>query len=319
MSIAFVRRVGVQSTLWIHNLSDGSERQIWDGLDRDQIEGFGTNYIYPGYDWMPDGQSLIVWAGGKINRVATDGSGANVIPFEAAVSLNYREPLRAAQNPASDEVQAKLIRWPVISPDGNTLVFNAFGHLYYQSLPGGAPQRVTSDSDFEFSPMFSPDGDQLAYTTWNDAAGGKLRTLSMRRGKPGSARTIFESQTQLVNPAYSANGEQLLVVTGSGANLRGQQLGSEQRHDIVIVNANGRGASQLVTSTTNRGSQIRVTRPTFSHDGERIWFVDSEAVPGERGSRVPAKTVLLSIKLDGTDRKSHMGFRYAQDVMVSPD
>lgn len=318
-SIAFVRRVGVQSTLWVHDLKDGSEQQIWNGLDRDQIEGFGTNFIYPGYDWTPDGQSLIVWAGGKINRVATDGSGASVIPFEADVSLRYREPLRDAQDPATSTVQAKLIRWPVISPDGNTLVFNAFGHLYYQSLPDGTPQRVTSDGDFEFSPTFSPDGRQIAYTTWNDSAGGKLRTISMRRGKPGTASTVFESPTQLVNPAYSSNGDRLLVVTGSGANLRGQELGSEQRHDIVVLNANGRGASQLVTSTTNRGSQIRVTRPSFSRNGERIWFFDSEAVPGERGSRVPDKTVLLSIKLDGTDRKAHMGFRYAQDVMVSPD
>jgi Tol biopolymer transport system component len=318
-SIAFVRRVGVQSTLWIHDLNDGSERQIWDGLDRDQIEGFGTNYIYPGYDWTPDGQSLVIWAGGKINRVATDGSGASVIPFEADVSLRFREPLRSARDPAPDAIQAKLIRWPVISPDGNTLVFNAFGHLYYKSLPDGSSQRVTDGDDFEFAPTFSPDGGQLAFTTWNDAAGGKLRTISMRRGKPGSASTIFESPTQLVNPAYSGDGKRLLVVTGSGANLRGQELGSEQRHDIVIVNANGRGPSQLVTSTTNRGSQIRVTRPTFSRDDERIWFFDNEAVPGERGSRVPDKTILLSIKLDGTDRKTHMGFLYAQEVMVSPD
>jgi len=334
-SIAFVRRVGVQSTLWIHELKDGSERQIWDGLDRDQIEGFGTNYIYPGYDWTPDGQSLIVWAGGKINRVASDGSGATIIPFEADVSLRYREPLRSTRDPAPDTVQAKLIRWPVISPDGNTLVFNAFGYLYYKSLPDGTSQRVTNGDEFEFAPSFSPDGSELAYTTWDDAKGGTLRTISMRHGNPGSASTVFESRTQLVNPAYSADGKHLLVVTGSGANLRGQLLGAEQRHDIVIVSANGRGESQLVTSTTNRGAQIRVTRPTFSQDGKRIWFFDSEAVEGERGSRVPAKTVLLSIKLDGTDRKTHMSFlsikldgtdrkthmsfRYAQEAMVSPD
>ena len=318
-SIAFVRRVGVKSTLWIHDLADGSDRQIWGGLDRDQIEGFGTNYIYPGYDWTPDGQSLIVWAGGKINRVAANGNGANVVPFEADVSLRYREPLRSARDPAPDSVQANLIRWPVISPDGNTLVFNAFGHLYYKSLPDGTSQRVTNDDDFEFAPTYSPDGNQMAYTTWNDAQGGSLRTVAMRRGKPGSTSNVFESPTQLVNPAYSADGKRLLVVTGSGANLRGQELGSEQRHDIVIVNANGRGESQLVTSTTNRGSQIRVTRPTFSRDGERIWFFDNEAIAGERGSRVPDKTILLSIKLDGTDRKTHMGFRYAQEVMVSPD
>ena len=318
-SIAFVRRVGTRSTLWIHDLRTGSERQIWDGLDRDQIEGFGTHYIYPGYDWTPDGQSLVIWAGGKINRIAIDGSDAVIIPFEAAVSVRYREPLRASQDPAPGTVQAKLIRWPVFSPDGKTLVFTAFGHLYYQSLPEGTAQRVTDAHEFEFAPTFSPDGSKLAFTTWDDRAGGTLQMISMRRGKPGSSTMVFESPTQLVNPAFSPNGEQLLVVTGSGVNLRGGNLGSEQRHDIVVVNANGRGESRYVTSTTNRGAQLRVTRPSFSSDGQRIWYFEDEAVPGERGSRKPNKTLLLSIKLDGTDKKKHMGFRYAQDVMVSPD
>lgn len=318
-SIAFVRRVGTKSTLWIHNLTNGSEQQIFDGLERDQIEGFGTNYIYPGYNWTPDGTSLIIWAGGKINRVAVDGSGVTVIPFAADVSLRYREPLRAAQDPAPENVQARLIRWPVISPDGETLAFNAFGHVYYQSLPDGTPQRVTNASDFEFAPTFSPDGSKLAFTTWNDSTGGTLQTISMRRGKPGAAATIYTSPWQLVNPSYSADGDRLLVVAGSGANLRGQELGSELRHDIVVMSSDGRGAANVVTSTSNRGSQIRVTRPTFSNDGTRLWFFDAEAVPGERGSRQPDKTILHSIKLDGTDKKSHMGFRLAQDVMVSPD
>jgi imidazolonepropionase-like amidohydrolase/Tol biopolymer transport system component len=318
-SIAFVRRVGTKSTLWIHTLADGSERQIWDGLDRDQIEGFGTNYVYPGYDWTPDGSSLIVWAGGNINRVAADGSGASIIPFAADVSLPYRQPLRSARDPAPETVQAKLIRWPVVSPDGSTLVFTAFGHLYYQSLPDGTPERVTSATDFEFAPTFSPDGSRLAFTTWNDDNGGTLKTIAMRRGIPGSANTVYTSRWQLVNPSFSHDGSRLLVVAGSGANLRGEELGSELRHDIIVLNSNGRGTPQIVTTAANRGSQIRVTRPTFSKDGSRIWYFDSEAVPGERGSRQPDKTILHSIKLDGTDKKSHMGFRLAQEVMVSPD
>jgi imidazolonepropionase-like amidohydrolase/Tol biopolymer transport system component len=319
-SIAFIRRADNKSTLWIHDLRDGSERQVWDGLDRDMIEAFGGNYIYPAYDWTPDGRSLIIWAGGKINRVAADGSGASVIPFAADVTVNYHEPLRAAQDPDSDMVQARLIRWPVISPDGNTLVFNALGHLYFQTLPDGTPQRVTSDDAFEFAPSFSPDGTRLAYTTWSDDDGATLNTVSMRRGTPGSVSTLYSSGTQLVNPAWSADGDRLLVVAGSGVNLRGGFLGSEQRHDILMLNANGRGGVTEITSTTNRGSQRRVTRPSFSQDGTRIWYFDDQPSEGQpRGQRTPAKTVLFSIKLDGTDRREHLKLRYAQEAVVSPD
>jgi imidazolonepropionase-like amidohydrolase/Tol biopolymer transport system component len=319
-SIAFIRRADNKSTLWVHDLRDGSERQVWDGLDRDMIEAFGGNYIYPAYDWMPDGNSLVVWAGGKINRVAVDGSGATVIPFEADVAVNYHAPLRTAQDPDSDRVQAKLVRWPVFSPDGNTLVFNALGHLYFQSLPDGKPQRVTNSDAFEFSPAFSPDGSSLAFTTWSDDDGATLNTVSMRRGTPGSISTLYRSKTQLVNPAWSADGGKLLVVAGSGVNLRGGFLGNEQRHDILMLNANGRGDVTEITSTTNRGSQRRVTRPSFSQDGERIWFYDDQPSEGQpRGQRTPAKTVLLSIQLDGTDRREHVKLRYAQEAVVSPD
>lgn len=50
-TIAFVRRVDLKSTLWLHDLASGAERQLWDGLDRDQIEAFGTHHIYPNYAW----------------------------------------------------------------------------------------------------------------------------------------------------------------------------------------------------------------------------------------------------------------------------
>jgi len=142
----------------------------------------------------------------------------------------------------------------------------------------------------------------------------------MRRGSPGSVSTLYRSKTQLVNPAYSADGQKLLLVAGSGVNLRGGILGGEQRQDILMLNADGWGGVTEITSTSNRGPQRRVTRPSFSKDGQRIWFFDDQPIPGqERGQRTPAKTVLFSIKLDGTDRKEHVKLRYAQEAVVSPD
>ena len=116
-TIAFVRRVDTKSTLWLHDLSSGAERQIWDGLDRDQIEAFGTHHIYPNYDWTPDGESLVVWAGGKFVRVSVENGDTARIPFSAEIDNRYHEPLRFKQDPAPETLTAKLIRWPVISPD----------------------------------------------------------------------------------------------------------------------------------------------------------------------------------------------------------
>ncbi len=317
--IAFVRRVGGASTLWLHKLADGSELQLWDGLDRDQIEAFGTHHIYPNYEWTPDGENLVVWAGGRIHRVPANGDAVEEIPFNANVALRYHEPLRSKRDPATDSIKSKLIRWPAISPDGESMVFSALGHLYWMTLPDGEPQRVTDMTEFEFAPSFSPDGRSVLFTSWSDTNGGRLHSVSWRRGGPGIPGTLYSSRSQLVNPTFSPDGEKILVVAGSGASLRGDDLGAEQRHDILLLGADGRGGASVVVSTANRGSNRRVTRPTFSADGERIWFFDDEGGGGERGERVPPATALNSVRLDGTDKKMHLKFRYAQEAIVSPD
>jgi len=69
-TIAFVRRVGLKSVLWTLDIESGRERPLWDGLDHDQQEAWAIYGTYPGYDWTPDGKSIVIWAGGKINSVA---------------------------------------------------------------------------------------------------------------------------------------------------------------------------------------------------------------------------------------------------------
>ncbi len=319
--LAFVRRVSGKSTLWLHDLEDGSERQLWDGLDRDQMEAFGSHHIYPNYDWTPDGQSLVVWAGGKFQRVAVSDAEVETIGFQARIELDYHQPLRFKQSIAQETLRAKLIRWPVISPDGEALVFQALGHLYWMSLPDGKPTRVTDLEEFEYSPTFSPDGRRLVFTTWQDTDGGTVREVSWRSSGPsGRVSTLHTSSAQLVNPAFSRDGGKLLFVAGSGANRRGEELGGESRHDIFLLDLTQKQSRPtLVTVVSNRGANRRVTRPTFSADGNRVWFYDDEGGGGERGQRQPAKTALISTSLDGTDRKLHMQFRFAQEVVVSPD
>jgi len=318
-SIAFLRRVDSATTLWIHDIATGAERQIWDGLDRDQIETFASNNVYPGYAWESDNKSLLIWASGKIWQVSADDGNARTIPFNVNTVVKFHKPLRSKRNPAEAVVTARIIRWPVISPDGSSMAFNALGHLYWMRLPNGKPERVTRQTDFEFAPQFSADGSRLAFTSWNDKTGGALHTIGWRRNGPGTLKTIYRSGAQLVNPVFSADGEQLLVVAGSGVSLRGQDLGAESRHDILLLDARRSSEPKVVVSTANRGSQIRITRPTFSADGQRIYYFDNEGGGGERGARTPPKTALVSIKTDGTDRHIHLQFRYAQEAIVSPD
>ncbi len=61
---------------------------------------------------------------------------------------------------------------PALSPDGRMLTFVrgastflGFGQVYVKSLPDGQPVQLTHDSLVKMSPVFSPDGARIAYTT----------------------------------------------------------------------------------------------------------------------------------------------------------
>jgi len=61
---------------------------------------------------------------------------------------------------------------PALSPDGRILTFirgpdsfNTPGQIYVKMLPDGEPKQLTQDNLWKMSPVFSPDGSRIAYTT----------------------------------------------------------------------------------------------------------------------------------------------------------
>ncbi len=80
---------------------------------------------------------------------------------------------------------------PALSPDGRMLAFMrgastfaTFGQIYVKLLPDGEPVQLTRDGTQKMSPVFSPDGSQIAYSTafpWDTwivpALGGEPRRL----------------------------------------------------------------------------------------------------------------------------------------------
>jgi eukaryotic-like serine/threonine-protein kinase len=64
---------------------------------------------------------------------------------------------------------------PALSPDGHILTFvrgpSTFygsGQVYIKLLPDGEPKQLTHDDYMKMSPVFSPDGSRIAYTTVDD-------------------------------------------------------------------------------------------------------------------------------------------------------
>ena len=311
-TLAFVRRVRARTRLELMDLATGKTRVLADGLQRDEQEGFAAHGVFPGYDWTPDGTALVITSEGKLWRYDATTGARTAIPFEAQVEQRVDAAARTPRRLGGDTVRARILRWPVESPDGKTLVFSALGHLYSMDLPAGTPARVTSAADLEYAPAFSPDGREIAYVTWNDRQGGHVYRRPAGGGDPVRLTT---APSQYANPSYSADGKRVVFVKGSGASFRDNDLSDELWHEIHWVETGG-GEPQYVIGTQNRGTTRHMPRPTFSADGTRIYFVEDEKA--EKPTQAP-KTVLVSVKLDGTDKRKHLRFTRAEDAVASPD
>ncbi len=314
-ALAFIRREDAQTVLEVLDLETKRIRRLASGLQRDNQEGFAFHGTFPGYAWTPDGSAILASAEGKIWRWNIADGTRIAVPFTARVEQTVTEALRFEVPLGGESVQAKVIRWPVESPDGRWLVFAAMGHLYAMALPDGEPYRLTELADFEFSPAFSRSGDRLAFVTWNDSTGGHIWTAKWEQGALTALKRVSSTPGHYVNPAFSPDGTKLVFLEGGGTAVRGGDLGDEIWHEISWMSADG-GERHAIIGTSNRGTNRRMARPTFSADGERIFYLEDEAAQKPFS---PPKSVLISVQLDGTDRRTHLRWQKAEEAVVSPD
>ena len=312
-TLAYVRRDRTATVLERLDLATGKAQRVASGIERDNQEGFAFHGLFPGFAWTPDGKGIVATAEGKIWRLDAVTGARSAIPFTAAVEQRVTRAARTPQAIATELQRIRVVRWPMESPDGRRLVFSAAGHLYAMDLPAGKPARLTGDTALEYSPSYSAAGSKIAFVTWDDKMGGHVWTLDAAAGS--TPRRITAVPGQYANPSFSADGSKIVYLRGSGLPFREGDLSSELWHEIHWAGATG-GEGHYVIGTANRGPNRRMARPVFSADGTRIFYC--EDAPGDKPTDSP-KTVLVSVQLDGTDRREHLRFAKAEEAIVSPD
>lgn len=296
-TLAFVRRVRGKSVLCLFDLATSSIRHLWDGLDEDQQEIWALFGVYPGFDWTPDGGSIIIWAKGGIWRVDVATGAPTEIPFKVHVKQFVAQALRFPQTVGGSTFPVKVVRWPQITPGGKDAVFQALGYLYRKPLPDGTPERITSQTDhFEFAPALSPDGGQVVYVTWNDTKGGSIRIVDLDKGRE---RMIVSAPGHYVTAQFSPDGGQIVYHRGWGDSFRGELWDNDR--GIYVTKVDGKASPRFLTREGND--------PRFSKDGKRIYL----------NSREGEKAALVSVNLLGSDRRVHAVSERAVDFVLSPN
>ena len=293
--LAFVRRVRAKSVLYLHDFRTGQQWPIFDQLSKDQQETWAIFGVYPNYNWTPDSRHIIIWAGGKIWKIDVQNREARVIPFKARVTQYISRSLHFPQPAHPDRFQVKMIRHARTSPDGKWLVFNAVGYLWKKRLPDGIPRRLTKDEHFEFEPTFSPDGKWVVYTTWDDQEKGAIYKIAL---KGGWSRKLTREKGYYHSPAFSPDGSKIVFRKGKGNRVLGYAHGVQP--GLYWMSADG-GKMHFIRKDG--------TRPIFSGDGKRIYFM----------SRQEGKKALKSVRLDGGDERTHFVSKYAVAILPSPD
>jgi len=330
--LVYGTRHKTQTGLRVRDLDTGAERWLVYPVTRDDQESRGTRDILPRYDFMPDGQSLLVPVGGKLHRVDFATGDSRVIPLtvrvQAEVAPRVYTPVRAEDG---NTVRARLIRWPLLSPDGKRLVFGAMNRLYVMDLPNGTPRSLTglkpgpsdTGAEGEFMPTWSPDGQSIVYVTWT-TTGGHIKRIAATGGQP---QTLTTSEGYYLDPAYTPDGTRIVFLRGAAA---------DQLYSVLLDSPPPDDDPEAPSEISGVNPPNTLELRSIPAGGGQTTFI--AAAQGGRGPhfvRSDSKRVYLtgnrgvqSITLDGYDRRTHLRVTgtgpgnnppTATEIKLSPD
>jgi Tol biopolymer transport system component len=289
--LVYGTRENAGTGLRIRELATGAERWLAYPVQRDEIESRTPLDALPGYSFTPDSRAVVVSYGGQIWRVPVDGSAPTKIPFEASVEVPVGPEVKFSYRmDTTAMVTARQVRSPVASPDGRQVVFTAFDRLWIKPMEGGEARRLTDADVGEYHPAWSPDGQWIAWVTWNDSAGGHI--MKARADGRGPAQRLTSAAALYYNLAWSPDGQRIVASRGAARDLKRAPdfffgpLGGE----FIWIPATG-GEATLIAPTGSRDvAHFRLDQ------ADRIYAYS----PSEG---------LVSFRWDGTDVKQHLQVR----------
>ena len=188
-SLAFIRRIGNKTVLMVRDLRTGSERRVFDGLDKDQMETWTLHGAYPSFAWTPDSRRIVITYDGKLWSIEVSSGKPTAIPFRATASQRITDALHFDYPIEDDSFRARLIRWPTITPDGSVLVFQAVGHRAADAYIDTEAIRLTAWQAAWRIDAGVDAAKQVAVAKFFAAEAGKRVVSSRRTSRTGSRRT----------------------------------------------------------------------------------------------------------------------------------
>ena len=260
--MAFVKRTGLKSIMYIHNLSTGEEWPVYDNLSHDQQETWAIFGVYPNFAWTPDNKNLVFYAKGKIWKLDITTLNPVQIPFAVTSQQTITDALHYQQKVFQEDFPVRMIRQLTTSPDGKTVAFNAAGYIYTKVLPKGIPVRITATNDFEYEPSFSPDGKSLVYIDWSDELKASVNKIDLATKL---VTRLTSEKGFYYSPQFSNKGDKIVYRKGEGTETAGFAFG--ENPGIYVIPVSG-GLPKMII---NNG-----VYPRYSTDDTKIYYQSSQ-------------------------------------------
>ena len=286
--LAYATRRNAETGIRIRNLETGEDRWLTYPVQRDAQENFRppSRDVLPGFAFTPDDRHIVINTDGGLHRVAVADGERQAIEFTATVTLDVGPDLTSPYRVPEGPLTATLIHDPQPAPGGTAIVTSVLGKLYLTDTDGSTPQRLTDEADWEFKPVYSPDGRWIAYVTWSMSEGGHI--YRMRASGRGNPQRLSDHPAFYTDLAYAPDGDTLFALRGNEY-MRNQTFseftGLGIPLDLVALPATGGEVRTILPARSARN-------PHFGADAQRIFLYDEEG--------------LFSVRVDGSDRRGEL-------------
>lgn len=282
--LVYGTRHDAHTGLVLRDLSTGDESWLAYPVQHDDQESRASRDVLPGFSFTPDNQSIVVSYGGKIWKVNIHSKQASEVPFrvnstlEMGPELDFDYPISDTEN-----FVATQIRDISPSPDGSQLAFTVLNEVYIMDFPDGTPRKLTKLTETQAQPVWSRDGQWIAFVTW-EPEGGKVFKI---RPNGRNLTQLNQDNGVFQNPVWSNDGSRVVAIRGKAQDFRNALRRTAFRGTSELVWFGSEGSiANLIMETDGLGN------PHFVRGSERIYLSGSEG--------------LVSIRWDGTDTKNHV-------------